>query len=138
MGIMRLVILLPLKEVSELCKKYDAIFHSDTVQTMGHYAFDLAIDAHYTLSMHLHTNSTDQREFGFIYVNKSIKANPDIIGGGQERGLRGGTENLYGIVGLAKPLEICYRDLPEHQVHVGDLKQYMAKELEMSIPGVSF
>jgi cysteine desulfurase len=129
--------LLPLKEVSELCLKYNAIFHSDTVQTMGHYAFDLQ-------SMHIHFINAAAHKFhgpkgvGFIYVNKSIKANPEIIGGGQERGLRGGTENLYGIVGLAKALEICYRDLPDHQKHVSDLKQYMAKELENSIPGVIF
>ncbi len=129
--------LLPMKEVGELCQKYNAIFHSDTVQTMGHYAFDLQ-------SMHIHFINAAAHKFhgpkgvGFIYVNKSIKANPEIIGGGQERGLRGGTENLYGIVGLAKALEICYRDLAEHQKHVSDLKQYMAKELEKSVPGVVF
>jgi cysteine desulfurase len=129
--------LLPLNAVGELCKKYDAIFHSDTVQTMGHFAFNLA-------ETHVHFINASAHKFhgpkgiGFIYVNKTIKANPDIVGGGQERGLRGGTENLYGIVGLAKALEICNRDMHEHQVHVGDLKQYMANSLEMSVPGVVF
>jgi cysteine desulfurase len=129
--------LLPLKEVGELCKKYHAYFHSDTVQTMGHYAFDLS-----TLPVHFINASAHKfhgpKGIGFIYINKMIKANPEIVGGGQERGLRGGTENLYGIVGMAKALEICYRDLEEHHQHVSSLKQYMADGLEQNIPGVLF
>lgn len=129
--------LLPLKTVGELCKKYDAIFHSDTVQTMGHYAFNLAETPVHFINASAH-KFHGPKGIGFIYVNKSIKANPDIVGGGQERGLRGGTENLYGIVGMAKALEICNRDLHEHQEYVSDLKQYMAKSLEMSVPGIVF
>ena len=129
--------ILPLHEVGELCKKYTAIFHSDTVQTMGHYAFDLQ-----KLNIQFINASAHKfhgpKGIGFIYINRSVKANPDIIGGGQERGLRGGTENLYGIVGLAKALEICYRDLKEHQEYVGNLKQYMAKCLKNSIQGIVF
>jgi cysteine desulfurase len=129
--------LLPLKEVADLCNKYGAIFHSDTVQTMGHYSFDLQ-------NLNIHFLNASAHKFhgpkgvGFIYVNKAIKANPEIVGGGQERGLRGGTENLYGIVGLAKALEICYRDVADHQQYVGSLKQYMASELETNIPGLKF
>jgi len=129
--------LLPLHEVGELCKMHDAVFHSDTVQTMGHYPFDLQ-------KLNIHFLNASAHKFhgpkgvGFIYINKSIKANPDITGGGQERGLRGGTENLYGIVGLAKALEICYRDLEEHKTHVGALKQWMAAELETNVPGIIF
>jgi cysteine desulfurase len=129
--------LLPLKEVSGLCEKYGAIFHSDTVQTMGHYSFDLS-----DLKIHFINASAHKfhgpKGVGFIYVNKQIKANPDIVGGGQERGLRGGTENLYGIVGMAKALEICYRDLSEHEHHVRAMKQYMAHELTESIQGLVF
>jgi cysteine desulfurase len=129
--------LLPLKEVSDLCKKYNACFHSDTVQTMGHYQFDLS-----SLNMHFINASAHKfhgpKGIGFIYMNKNVKGNAEIIGGGQERGLRGGTENLYGIVGMAKALEICYRDLEEHQHHVSSLKQYMAAGLEQSIPGIVF
>lgn len=128
---------LPLQEVGELCKKYNAVFHSDTVQTMGHYPFDL-----HELNIQFLNASAHKfhgpKGVGFIYINRSVKANPDITGGGQERGLRGGTENLYGIVGLAKALEICYRDLNEHHKYVSDLKQYMAKSLENSVPGVVF
>lgn len=129
--------LLPLEEVGELCKKYNAIFHSDTVQTMGHYAFDLS-------KLHIHFLNAAAHKFhgpkgvGFIYVNKSVKINPEITGGGQERGLRGGTENLYAIVGVGKAIELCYHDLAEHQKHVSELKQYMARTLESTLPGVEF
>lgn len=129
--------LLPLKEVGELCAKYEAIFHSDTVQTMGHYSFDMKQLNIQFLNASAH-KFHGPKGVGFIYVNRSVKANPDIIGGGQERGLRGGTENLYGIVGLAKALEICYSDLDAHQQHVSGLKQYMAGQLEASIPGIVF
>jgi cysteine desulfurase len=129
--------LLPLQQVSDLCHRYGAVFHSDTVQTMGHYPFDLA-------ALNIHFLNASAHKFhgpkgvGFIYVNKLVKANPNIIGGGQERGLRGGTENLYGIVGMAKALEICYRDVDEHRRHVWAMKKYMAEELEQAIPGIVF
>jgi len=75
---------------------------------------------------------------GFIYVNKSIKVNADITGGGQERGLRGGTENIYGIIGLAKALELCYKDLDGHAQYISGLKQYMVAELKASVPDIIF
>jgi cysteine desulfurase len=129
--------LLPLPAVSGLCEKYGAILHSDTVQTMGHYEFDLK-----NLSIHFLNASAHKfhgpKGVGFIYVNKRIKINPDITGGGQERGVRGGTENISGIIGMAKALELCYTDLSEHQAHISGLKQYMAAELESSIPGIVF
>jgi cysteine desulfurase len=129
--------LLPLPAVSGLCEKYGAILHSDTVQTMGHYEFDLK-----NLSIHFLNASAHKfhgpKGVGFIYVNKRIKINPDITGGGQERGVRGGTENISGIIGMAKALELCYTDLSEHQTHISGLKQYMAAELESSIPGIVF
>jgi cysteine desulfurase len=129
--------LLPLKTVSELCERYGAILHSDTVQTMGHYEFDLQ-----DLSIHFLNASAHKfhgpKGVGFIYVNKKIKINPDITGGGQERGVRGGTENISGIIGMAKALELSYSDLKEHQAHISGLKQYMAAELESSIPGIVF
>jgi cysteine desulfurase len=129
--------LLPLKTVSELCEKYGAILHSDTVQTMGHYPFDLQ-----NLSIHFLNASAHKfhgpKGVGFIYVNKKIKINPDITGGGQERGVRGGTENISGIVGMTKALELSYSELSEHLAHISGLKHYMAAELESSIPGILF
>jgi cysteine desulfurase len=129
--------LLPLKTVGEICDKHGAILHSDTVQTMGHYAFDLQ-----NLPIHFLNASAHKfhgpKGVGFIYVNKKIKINPDITGGGQERGVRGGTENISGIIGMAKALELCYSDLPDHQAHISALKHYMSSELEASIPGIVF
>jgi cysteine desulfurase len=129
--------LLPLKQVSTLCEKYDAILHSDTVQTMGHYPFDLQ-------DLHIHFINASAHKFhgpkgvGFIYINKKVKINPNITGGGQERGVRGGTENISGVVGMAKALELSYSDLDEHKNHISDLKQFMAADLETSIPELVF
>ena len=129
--------LLPMQEVGELCKKYDAVFHSDTVQTMGHYAIDLQ-------KVHIHFLTCGAHKFhgpkgvGFIYVNGNVKVHPYIHGGSQERNMRGGTENLYGIVGLEKALEIAYRDLEAHQKHIQEIKSYMIEQLKVAIPSVSF
>jgi len=129
--------LLPLKKVGEICQKHNAIFHSDTVQTMGHYAFDLQ-----TVNVHFVTCAAHKfhgpKGAGFLYVNHSIKINPMIHGGSQERNMRGGTENVYGIVGLAKAFEVANRDLKEHQDYICGLKFYMIDKLEKEIPGVEF
>ena len=129
--------LLPLKKVSELCRKYGAYFHSDTVQTMGHYAFDLKdLDIDFiTCAAH---KFHGPKGIGFLYVNKNIKAEALIHGGAQERGLRGGTENVYGIVGLAKAMELAYDDVEGHQRHVQGLKSYMIEQLTKSYPDIAF
>jgi cysteine desulfurase len=129
--------LLPLKKVGEICKKYNAIFHSDTVQTMGHYKFDLQdINVHFiTCAAH---KFHGPKGIGFLYINSNIKIHPFIYGGAQERNMRGGTENVYGIVGLAKALEMCYENLEKHQKQILGLKNYMAEKLLEAIPGVEF
>jgi cysteine desulfurase len=129
--------LLPLKKVSDLCRKYEAYFHSDTVQTMGHYSFDLqALDIDFiTCAAH---KFHGPKGIGFLYVNKHIKAEPLIHGGAQERGLRGGTENVYGIVGLAKAMELAYEDVEGHQRHVQGLKSYMIEQLKALFPDIAF
>lgn len=129
--------LLPLEKVGELCAKYDAIFHSDTVQTMGHYPMDLQkIKVHFiTCAAH---KFHGPKGVGFLYVNHAIKIQPMIFGGAQERNMRGGTENTQGIVGLAKALEICYAEMDEHIKHIQGLKNYMKEQLEKNIPGISF
>lgn len=120
--------LLPLKEVAQLCREYNAYFHSDTVQTMGHYAFDLKeLDIDFiTCAAH---KFHGPKGIGFLYVNKRIKPAVLIHGGSQERGYRGGTENLYGIVGLAKAFDLAYEDVEGHQKHVQGLKTYMKEQL---------
>src|SRR5699024_841475 len=75
---------------------------------------------------------------GFIYINSRNKIKPLIFGGAQERNMRGGTENVYGIVGLAKALEIAYTGMQEHQNYIQSLKTYMMEELTKNIPGVRF
>ena len=122
--------LLPIKKVASICAKHKHVyFHSDTVQTMGHYTFNLSetpIDF-LTCSAHkLH----GPKGVGFLYVNQKISLNPLITGGSQERKNRGGTENLYGIVGLGKAMEMAYENLTSHQKHIQDLKSFMKEELE--------
>jgi len=129
--------LLDLKAVSILCRKYNALFHSDTVQTMGHYAInvkELDIDFITCAAHKFH----GPKGVGFLYVNKNLKITPVIHGGSQERGLRGGTENLIGIAGLAKALELANHDIEEHQRYVQDLKSYMIAELKTRIAGITF
>jgi cysteine desulfurase len=129
--------MISLKAVGELCHKYDAYFHSDTVQTMGHYAINLAETPIHFLNASAH-KFHGPKGVGFMYVNKQVKINPDITGGGQERGMRGGTENLYGIVGMAKALELAYQDLAEHASHIQGIKNYMLQQLADKIPGLTF
>lgn len=126
-----------LTEISSLCKASNAYFHSDTVQTMGHYPFDmqeLNIDF-ITCSAH---KFHGPKGIGFLYVNENISIKPLMLGGSQERNMRGGTENLLGIVGLGKAMEIANRDVEEHISHVQGLKTYMLEKLEAEVEGVEF
>ncbi len=129
--------LLPLKETGEICSIYNAIFHSDTVQTIGHYAMDLQkIKIHFvTCSAH---KFHGPKGVGFLYIRGNVKINPLIFGGGQERNMRGGTENLYGIIGLSKALEIALRDMDDHQKHIIGIKKYMIAQLKVSFPHLEF
>lgn len=129
--------LLPLKEVGELCYQYKALFHSDTVQTMGHYSFnfkELNIDFA-TCSAH---KFHGPKGIGFLYMRSGLQIKPMITGGAQERNLRAGTENIYGIVGLAKALDLAYDNLEEHQEKVRSLKKTMIDGLKKAIPAVQF
>ena len=113
--------------MSDLCRKHNAYFHSDTVQTMGHYAFDikeLDIDFLTCAAHKLHGPKG-----GIFFIKNNIQINQFITGGSQERKHRGGTENLYGIVGLGKALDLAFQDLESHQNHVQELKSYMIDEL---------
>ncbi len=129
--------LLPLKTVSELCRKHKAYFHSDTVQTMGHYTFDLQdLDIDFiTCAAH---KFHGPKGIGFLYVNKKVKVGSMIHGGAQERGFRGGTENVYGIVGLAKAMDLAYDDVESHQKHVQDLKSYMIEQFQNYFDDIQF
>ena len=126
-----------LVRIGELCQQYQAIFHTDAVQTLGHYKLDLQ-----ALPVHLLVGSAHKfygpKGIGLIYISSDIQIAPFIYGGAQERGMRGGTENVPGIVGLSKALEIAHRDMETNRQYIQGLKQQMIYSLRASIPGVSF
>lgn len=129
--------LLPLHEVSLLCKKYDALFHSDTVQTMGHFAFDLKntkVDFIVGAAHKFH----GLKGSGFIYLGEGISIPSFIKGGAQERNMRGGTENVIGVVACAKALEIAYQNLEQDIAYIKSLKQYFITSIKDLLPEVTF
>lgn len=129
--------LIDLKQIGEMCKKYSAYFHSDTVQTIGQYAFNLNEIPVDIINGAAH-KFNGPKGVGFIYIRSGLAMKPILHGGAQERNMRGGTENVYGIVGLAKALELAYRDLDDKQNHLRRLKTHMINSLLEYIPGVSF
>jgi cysteine desulfurase len=123
--------------VGELCEKYNAIYHCDTVQTMGHYPHDLdKLKAQFIVGAAHKFHGP--KGVGFLHMNHRIKIKPLIYGGSQERNMRGGTENIYGIVGLAKALEMAYSEMPQHHQYIQSLKTYMMEQLKAAIPGITF
>ncbi|MDP9041557.1 MAG: cysteine desulfurase [Bacteroidota bacterium] len=129
--------LLDIQKVAQICNKYGAIFHSDTVQTLGHYPFDLR-----NLPIHFITGAAHKfhgpKGSGILYINEQIKVKPNIHGGAQERNMRAGTENVYGIVGFAKALDLATQRMEEDSKYIGEIKHYMAEELKKVIPSVRF
>jgi cysteine desulfurase len=129
--------LLDMPHVAELCQAHQAFFHSDTVQGIGHYRHDL-----HTLRINAMTSAAHKfhgpKGVGFMYIRKDRKIHPLIQGGPQERNMRGGTENVYGIIGLAKALEIAYRDMDRQAAYIKGLKAHMIARLREAIPGVTF
>ncbi len=129
--------MIDLPAIGEICKKYNAIFHSDTVQTVGHFPFNLR-------ETYVHFITGGGHKFhgpkgvGLLYINEQIKIHPFIHGGGQERNMRAGTENLYGIVGFAKALELATANFEHDRAHMLSLKTYMMEQLKAKIPGVIF
>jgi cysteine desulfurase len=124
-------------QAGELAEKYNAIFHCDSVQTMGHYPYDLKhLKVHFMVcSAHkLH----GPKGTGFLYINHKIRINPLIYGGSQERNMRGGTENVYAIAGMAKAIEIAYTNMNEDHIYIQGLKNYMIEQLKSNIQGVEF
>ena len=129
--------LLDLHAVGIMCRKYMAIFHSDTVQTVGHYPFDLR-----NTPVHFITGAAHKfhgpKGVGILYINENIKIKPFVHGGSQERNMRAGTENLYGIVGFAKALELSTSEHEQDMSTIHELKLYMMEALKRKIPNVYF
>lgn len=129
--------MIDLYEVGALCNKNNAYFHSDTVQTVGHFSFNLKetpVDFITGAGHKFH----GPKGVGILYINENIKINPLVHGGAQERNMRAGTENLYGIVGFAKALELASASYEKDSAYMQSLKQYMHDQLVQNIPGVSF
>ncbi|MBO3698848.1 cysteine desulfurase family protein [Roseivirga sp. E12] len=123
--------------IGDLASEYDAIFHSDTVQTMGHFAHDTQnLNCHFLVGAGHKFHGP--KGVGFLRVCKSKRIGRFVHGGGQERNHRGGTEYVYGIVGLAKALEIAYREMDEHQRYIRGLKDRMIAGLRERFSGISF
>ena len=129
--------MIDIQAVGEMVHNANGFFHCDTVQTMGHFPFDLN-QGHIDFLAGAGHKFNGPKGCGFIYINKKNKIVPQITGGAQEREMRGGTENVIGIVGLAKALEIAYRDIDAKKQHINQLKTAMMDLLRQQIPGVSF
>ncbi|MGI8952406.1 MAG: cysteine desulfurase family protein [Chitinophagaceae bacterium] len=129
--------MLDIYAVGELCKKYNAIFHSDTVQTVGHFPFDLR-----NTPVHFITGAAHKfhgpKGVGLLYINENVKIKPFVYGGSQERNMRAGTENVYGIVGFAKALELATAAHEQDSAYIKNLKIYMMEQLKKYIKKITF
>ena len=129
--------MIDIKAVGALCAEHGAYFHSDTVQTVG--AFPIDLD-----ETHIHFITGSGHKFhgpkgtGFIYINHEAMLKPFIDGGSQERNMRGGTENVYGILGLAKALELANEKMAERREVITESRNYFAKALQEIFPDVRF
>lgn len=129
--------LLNLERVSSLCNTYGAFLHSDSVQTIAHYPFDVQKTNVHFLSGSAH-KFHGPKGVGFLYINSSINIKPLIDGGAQERNMRAGTENVYGIVGLGKALELAAENMIEYRNHIQDLRTYLQKNLIENFKEIQF
>ncbi len=126
-----------IKAIGDLCKEHKAIFHSDTVQTMAHFPFnmqELQVDFMAASAHKFH----GPKGVGFVYISEDIQIKPMLRGGGQERNMRAGTENIYGIAALAMAMEMAYENLEEETNYIKGLKKYMMEKLKSEIEDVQF
>ena len=129
--------LLDVGRVGALCKEYSALFHSDTVQSVGHFKMDmqeLPMDFFSAAAHKFH----GPKGVGFSFVRKQTQIKPFILGGAQERGLRAGTESVHNVVGMQKALDIAYAQLEEERSHILELKSRFITELKALFPDVQF
>lgn len=129
--------LLDLQAVGALCRKYNALFHSDTVQSIGHFPWDLEqipVDFLTAAAHKFH----GPKGIGFAYVRKNSGLKPLIVGGAQERGFRAGTEPYHNIVGLNTAFEKAYENLEAERKHVSALKSHFIRRIQEALPGIAF
>ena len=123
--------------IGDICKEHNAIFHSDTVQTMAHYRYDLQkinVDFIAASAHKFH----GPKGIGFVYISDNIKISPLLSGGSQERNMRAGTENLIGIAAIAHAMEMAYEKMEEETEYIKAIKSHMIAELKKHIPQVKF
>jgi len=128
--------LLPIQEAAEICQKHLCLFHSDTVQTIGKIPIDLQKTPIHFLAGAGH-KIYGPKGSGFLYINSNNPCKPLLYGGGQERNMRAGTENLYGIVGLSKAIEIAHQTIEADTHHMKNLKNYFLKQIQKQMPQVT-
>lgn len=129
--------LLDLKKVADLCKAHHALFHSDTVQSVGHFELDFSeipIDFAASAAHKFH----GPKGVGFAFIRKNSGIKPLIFGGEQERGLRAGTEAVYAVAGLKEALRISYENLEFERNLIEETKRYFLESIKKEIPNVSF
>jgi cysteine desulfurase len=129
--------LIDLEKVSQICAEHDALFHSDTVQTMGYYPIDVS-----KIKIHFLTGAGHKfhgpKGIGFLYMNGDTTLKPFIDGGSQERNMRGGTENVYGIIGMAKALEMAYQNSEDRKVTITAIHNYFKTSLLDNFEDIQF
>ncbi|MFZ2282345.1 MAG: cysteine desulfurase family protein [Lutibacter sp.] len=129
--------ILNLEKVSELCIANNALFHSDTVQGIGHFNIDvkqIPIDFFVASAHKFH----GPKGVGFAYIKRGFGIQPILHGGAQERGARAGTENVHSIFGMEKALEISCMNMREESVYIQKLKNYFMEELKQNFEGIEF
>ena len=129
--------LLPIDEAAKICKENGALFHSDTVQSIGHFEWDVqktAIDFMVASAHKFH----GPKGVGFAFIRKNSGLKPLISGGSQERGYRAGTESVHNIVGLEEAFTLAYKNLKDEKEHIMGLKKYFIDNITKNIPGVTF
>lgn len=129
--------MIDLDEVSAICEEYDALFHSDTVQTIGYFPIDVSKTRINFISGSGH-KFYGPKGTGFIYINSDNIIKPYLDGGSQERNMRGGTENIYGILGIAKALELATIDMEKDRQHIESVRSYMKQQLESNFSDLHF
>lgn len=128
---------LDLKHVADLCKANNALFHSDTVQSVGHYELDLQDIPIDFLAASAH-KFHGPKGVGFAFIRKHSGLKGSIFGGEQERGYRAGTESIHNIVGLEEALKLAYTNLETERHHIKEIKNYCIEQLKTTFPEVSF
>jgi cysteine desulfurase len=129
--------MIDLEKVGNMCAENGAYFHSDTVQTVGYFPIDVS-----KLKIHFLTGAAHKfygpKGAGFLYINGDLTLKPFIEGGSQERNMRGGTENIAGIVGLAKALELAHEDMEDRHDEILGIRNYLKNSLLEAFKDIQF